>query len=444
MELPQDFKDRMRGQLGDAYGDFLASYQEERTYGLRYNPLKIEKDRLCALFAQMQVALEPVAWAEEGFYYPPQAHPGRLALHEAGAYYIQEPSAMAVVELLDPRPGEKILDLCAAPGGKSTQIAGRMGGQGLLVANEVIPSRAKTLSRNIERMGVANAYVLNETPQRLSACFPEFFDRILVDAPCSGEGMFRKDIQSRGEWSLQQVAVCAARQREILSCAQQMLKPGGTIVYSTCTFAPEENEQNTKWLTDAYPQLELEQCMRLLPHQQRGEGHYAARFRKAGEWTQRGPGKVKKQKAPQKLPYILFQDFIHEVLEPQLADWYEDCLAQGRITAYLQHLYLAPDAAVATDGLKVERAGLSLGSFKKKRFEPSHALAMALRPQQVKQSMELEEPQRYLKGEAVAADGQAGWTLATVHGCSLGWGKAAGGMLKNHYPKGLRKNYAIS
>lgn len=200
MELPQDFKERMKDQLGDrlAYEEFLASYEEERIYGLRYNPLKIGKEELQSALQKEQVVLEKVPWAAEGFYYPADAHPGKLALHEAGAYYIQEPSAMIAAELLDPKPGEKILDLCAAPGGKSTQIAGRMQGRGLLVSNEVIPQRARTLSRNMERMGVRNAVVLNETPQRLAERFPLFFDRIVVDAPCSGEGMFRKDVEARG------------------------------------------------------------------------------------------------------------------------------------------------------------------------------------------------------------------------------------------------------
>ena len=192
MELPQDFTERMKGQLNDGYADFLAEYAKERVYGLRCNPLKIDKEKLQSALFKAQIILDKVPWAEEGFYYSADAHPGKLPLHEAGAYYIQEPSAMIAARLLDPKPGENILDLCAAPGGKSTQIAGRMQGKGLLVSNEMIPQRAKTLSRNIERMGVRNAVVCNETPQHLAERFPLFFDKIMVDAPCSGEGMFRK------------------------------------------------------------------------------------------------------------------------------------------------------------------------------------------------------------------------------------------------------------
>ena len=213
VDLPYDYLERVKRQLGASYPAFLKSYEEERAYGLRYNPLKIEKETLRQALSAQQITTEQVPWAAEGLYYPADTHPGRLPLHEAGAYYIQEPSAMVAVELLDPQPGESVLDLCAAPGGKSTQIAGRLQGKGLLVCNEVISKRAKALSSNIERMGVTNAVVLNETPQRLAERFPAFFDRILVDAPCSGEGMFRKDVQARGEWSYAQTELCAKRQQ---------------------------------------------------------------------------------------------------------------------------------------------------------------------------------------------------------------------------------------
>ena len=463
MELPQDFKERIRRQLGsEEYGAFIASYEKERTYGLRYNPLKIDKNRFLSVFENMHIRLEPVSWAREGFYYQAQDAPGRLALHEAGAYYIQEPSAMSVVELLDPAPGEMILDLCGAPGGKSTQIAGRMKGRGVLVSNEIIASRAKTLSRNIERMGVCNALVLNETPQRLAERFPLFFDRIVVDAPCSGEGMFRKDPKARGEWSLQQVQVCAARQRDILACAVSMLKPGGILVYSTCTFAPLENEENAGWLTGKYPELSLEQSMHIWPHRQKGEGHYAARFRKEGQtaaapepvyhnlqWTEKNGGKNRsRHKRPGQSAgrtgspdcHKLLLEFLQEALQPELAELCVKHLTPDRIVSFADVLYLPAPGTPDPAGLKTERAGLQLGCCRKNRFEPSHALAMALHPEQVRRSLEPEDPYQYLQGLTINCSCPAGWTLVTIQGCPAGWGKVSGGILKNHYPRGLRRS----
>ena len=301
--LPQAFLARMRAQMGTEYDAFLASYSGERQYGLRYNPLKADRE---TFLARMPFALRAVAWAEEGFYYRAQEQPGRHPLHEAGAYYIQEPSAMAAVEILSPQPGEAVLDLCAAPGGKTTQIAGRMQGQGLLVSNEIIPNRAQILSRNVERMGVRNCIVCQETPARLAARFPGFFDRILVDAPCSGEGMFRKDPDAIAEWSEEHVRMCAARQYEILSQAAGMLRDGGVLVYSTCTFSVEENErvidrfvkEHGDFVIEAAPHCALfspgradlvenavdglEAAVRLMPHRLAGEGHFIARLRRGG------------------------------------------------------------------------------------------------------------------------------------------------------------------
>ncbi len=451
MELPQDFQERIRHQLGDSYRDFLACYEKERVYGLRYNPLKIEKEALVQQLLARQITLEQVPWAEEGFYYPSDTRPGKLPLHEAGAYYLQEPSAMAVVELLAPKPGEVILDLCAAPGGKSTQIAGRMQGEGLLISNEIIPQRAKTLSRNIERMGVRNAVVLNESPKRLAERFLLYFDRILVDAPCSGEGMFRKDPDARGEWSLQQVQVCVKRQQEILSQAAAMLKPGGVLVYSTCTFAPQENERMAEWFTEEYPQFTLEKSVQLWPHLAQGEGHYAARFQKhgLGAKPQESGSSVPDRKTPgagiskvrgnYASDYAQFYDFCRETLSQQMQDWLARQMETGRIELFGEQLYLLPSGIKRLDGLKTERPGLQLGCCKKRRFEPSHALAMALRADDVTQTLELEEPEHFLRGETVFCGQQKGYTLATIHGCSIGWGKATQGILKNHYPKGLRR-----
>lgn len=458
MELPQDFTRRIRSQLGDACDDFLACYEKERAYGLRCNPLKIEEKKLRLVLLEKQIETEQVPWAAEGFYYSKDVYPGKLPLHEAGAYYIQEPSAMIAVSLLDPQPGERILDLCAAPGGKSTQIAGRMLGQGLLISNEVVAQRARILSRNIERMGVRNAVVLNETPKRLAERFPLYFDRILVDAPCSGEGMFRKDIQARGEWSLEQVEICAKRQRDILEKAASMLKPGGILVYSTCTFAPQENEQNAEWFVRQYPQFELQRQEQIWPHLQRGEGHFAARFYKkhlskeetaissAYERTadtakkQARKKNVRKSDTDKAADYEQLQEFCTTTLSEEMCSRMRLQINSGQLAVFGDQLYLLPAEIRSLDGLKAERAGLHLGCCKKRRFEPAHALAMALRPEDVTQTAETEEPERFLRGETTGCGDQKGWTLVTADGCSAGWGKASQGVLKNHYPKGLRRN----
>ncbi len=445
MDLPEEFKERMKGQLGDSYEDFLAVYGEERVCGLRYNPLKTDREKLKSALLKQRILLEEIPWAEEGFYYPPDTKPGKLCLHEAGACYIQEPSAMIAVPLLDPKPGEKILDLCAAPGGKSTHIAGRMQGSGLLISNETVSLRAKILSRNMERMGVSNAVVLNETPERLAERFPQFFDRILVDAPCSGEGMFRKDEHARGEWSLKQTELCARRQRDILAQAVRMLKPGGILVYSTCTFAPQENEEMAEWFVQENPGFFLEHSEHIWPHLKRGEGHYAARFCKEGaafcekRTGNAGSAAAGRGKSRQDSCEDLLMQFCKETLSEKMAAQILERIQRGQLAAFGGQLNLIPPEIGNLDGLKTERAGLQLGCCRKKRFEPSHALAMALRPENVRQVMELEDPERYIRGETISCSGQKGWTLVTVEGCSLGWGKASQGVLKNHYPKGLRR-----
>ena len=299
--LPEAFTKRMKTLLAEEYGAFLDSFSRPRAVALRLNPLKTQAPPDLSGFS-----LRPVPWEPCGFYYDPETRPGKSAYHEAGLYYLQEASAMAPAALLDPQPGERVLDLCAAPGGKSTQLAGKMRGRGLLVCNEINPKRAKILASNIERLGIANALVLNEHPQRLEARFAGWFDKILVDAPCSGEGMFRKEEAAVTDWSEETVLMCARRQAEILHSASVMLRPGGRLVYSTCTFAPEENEASVSaflrahpdfsveetfapwfspgrpdWISDPMPGLE--KTFRLMPHRLLGEGHYCAVLRKAGD-----------------------------------------------------------------------------------------------------------------------------------------------------------------
>ena len=295
--LPPAFLDRVRQQLGPEYEAFLASYHRPRALGLRLNPLKTDRPPI------LPFTLSPLPWAAYGFWYPSEERPGLHPWHEAGLYYLQEPSAMAPAELLGVEPGLRVLDLCAAPGGKSTQLAAKMRGQGLLVCNEYHPKRAKILSQNVERMAISNALVLQETPERLAKRFPGWFHRVLVDAPCSGEGMFRKEAAALEDWSPELVEMCARRQAGILDAAAELLAPGGRLVYSTCTFAPQEDEGAVAAFLARHPEFEievldvpwfspgdgaagpgLEHTFRLWPHKLRGEGHYAAVLRKgAGE-----------------------------------------------------------------------------------------------------------------------------------------------------------------
>lgn len=366
---------------------------------------------------------------------------------------------MAPAAYLGAQPGEKILDLCAAPGGKSTQIAAAMRGEGLLISNEIHPARAKILSENIERMGIRNAMVTNESPQSLAKVFEAYFDRIMVDAPCSGEGMFRKNADACEEWSPENVTLCAARQAEILECAASMLRPGGRMVYSTCTFAPEENEGTIGHFLDRHPEFSIvdvphyaqmsagvaewtdaphpgiERTIRLFPHQVDGEGHYLAVLEKAGSVSENYEGYCAKglEKGIPERDAKEYLAFAKETLKTQ---------PKGKLIRFGEQLYVAPEAMPSTKGLKVLRPGLHLGTMKKNRFEPSHALALALRPEDVLHSYDMagdsREVRAYLNGQTIPADGEKGWYLMTVDGYSIGWGKLAGGMIKNHYPKGLR------
>lgn len=502
--LPAAFLARMRDLLGDEYEAFAESFAKPRTQGLRLNPLKIgtaaaaetrngeektdtaqkrgtadEADitrRLTGMFG-----LRKIPWARDGYYYDSRTRPGSHPYHDAGLYYIQEPSAMAVAELMDPRPGERVLDLCAAPGGKTTQIAGRMRDRGLLVSNEIHPARAKILSQNVERFGAANVVVTNEDPERLAEYFPLFFDRILVDAPCSGEGMFRKDEEAVRQWSPENVQLCARRQAQILDSAAKMLRPGGRLVYSTCTFAPDENEGTAARFLDRHPDYvvesvkrceglspghpewagsareELRDTVRIWPHLAEGEGHFAAVFRRAG--GSEGPSETGRQKRPSrpdprgqesgvtKETVQLWQRFCGGNFTEPVPDLSGEEM-RHRMRMFGDQLYLLPEGVESIRGLKILRPGLHLGTVKKDRLEPSHALALYLRPSQAVRTCDLtcddERLAAYLRGEeiAVCPDDSAcgnGWTLVTADGWPAGWAKQVGTALKNHYPKGLRR-----
>jgi len=428
--LPQAFLDRMKRQLGEEYPAFLESLERPRAVALRFNPLKGEKPAL-------PFVCDQVPWEPMGYYYDAQARPGLHPYHEAGVYYLQEASAMAPVALLEPQPGEYICDLCAAPGGKTTQIAGRMAGQGLLLCNEIEPKRARILSRNIERMGVANALVTNEHPRKLAQRLAGFFDRVLIDAPCSGEGMFRKEEAAVTDWSLDAVQMCARRQTEILSSGASLVRPGGRLVYSTCTFSPEENEGVIKEFLQTHPDFVPEYvaapwftpagdgCFRMWPHKLLGEGHFAAVLRRTGDEVPERPT-YKGEKLPKEWEQFAKELDIH--------------LPAGRAELFGSSLYWVPAETPGMDGMKVLRAGLELGELKKGRFEPAHALALWLKTAGRTHDLSADGQQikDYMHGLTVASS-QRGWCLVTVDGYAIGWGKGDGNCLKNHYPKGLRR-----
>ena len=445
-ELPQAYVEQMKRLLGEAgFFAYERALGEPAQRALRVNLLLFEDGvPPCAV----EGLGERVPWARGAYFIEGDARPGLSPLHEGGLYYMQEPSAMTAVSALDPRPGERVLDLCAAPGGKSTQIAALMAGRGLLVCNEPVPSRAQILSRNVERMGVRNAVVTCALPEQLAPRFPGFFDRILVDAPCSGEGMFRRQIEARSEWSENAPRGCAGRQLEILEQAVTMLAPGGHMVYSTCTFNDTENEGVLERFLAAHPECLLvpfaleglphadRGYLHLYPHEMRGEGHFVSLLQKRADAPAAPEPEKKKGKAaarPAKmqesiaLPPVLSGGAVMERLHS----------AGGCLWSLPQGL--EPERL---DGLRVLRTGLLLAHAEGRRAEPDHALAMALRPQEALRCAELtyEQALAYQAGEALElGDLPAGYTLLCLSGVSLGWGKQAGGMMKNHYPKGLRR-----
>ena len=433
--LPQQYVEQMKSLLGEA-DFFLYENAMNRTpvRGLRINALKAPLEKALELIGE---ELCPVPWTEHGFYYEEALHPGQSPLHDAGLYYIQEPSAMSAATLLNPRPGEWVLDLCAAPGGKSTQIAASLMGEGLLVSNEPNPSRARVLSSNIERMGVRNAIVTCEMPERLAAVFPETFDRILVDAPCSGEGMFRKTPESRLEWHPGSVLKCSELQASILQAAAKMLKPGGTLVYSTCTHNKTENEENIERFLSKHTDFSLvpfslpglsesQGMLHLFPHEIRGEGHFLAKMERAPGEEHRTAIRGKREKPDLPPLYSINRD--------------------ANLFSHGDKIWLCPQNFDPTclAGLRWLRCGLALANRKGKLLEPDHAAGMALTPGEVTNShaIDLEELRRYQAGEVLSGNPGRGFVVLFYEGIPVGLGKASDGVIKNHYPKGLRNMYS--
>lgn len=423
------FLQRLAQRLPD-YSAYEKCLSEPPCKGIRVNTLKISAQDFARI---TPFPLKPVAWEENGFFIG-EEKPGRYLYHDAGLYYVQEPSAMCAAPLLDVQPGERVLDLCSAPGGKGTQLAQKMCGEGIIVLNEKLPDRARILLQNAERLGIRNAVVTCADPAALADQLPAYFDKILVDAPCSGEGMFRKEPEAARQWSEENVAMCADRQRKILVSAAKMLAPGGKLVYSTCTFAEEEDEENAAWFVREFPQFSLVKQVKLWPHRAEGEGHFAALFcREDGEKISHR----QERPAADKKAVALWRSFARDFLKKPFA---EDCT----LLSFKNTLYAAPIGLFPLAGLRVLAAGVRLGEAvqagKTARFEPAHALIMAEEHGQFANTAPLseEEARRYLRGEELPGSSVNGWCAVTFEGWPLGLAKGAGGALKNHYPKGLR------
>ena len=496
MELPQKFCDEMRRILGDEYEAYRSSMNERRKFGLRVNTAKIsveEFETICPF------AITKIPFIENGFYYEEGAQPSKHPYYFAGLYYLQDPSAMTPASRLPVERGEAVLDLCAAPGGKATELAAKLGGAGLLVANDISSKRAKALLKNIELFGVENSLIITEYPAKLRQYFTGFFDKILIDAPCSGEGMFRKDPAMVKAWEQNGPEFYSKLQREILEQALPMLKDGGMLLYSTCTFSPLEDEATVEYILsldermrlvemEGYPGFaagnpgligsdnrELGKCVRMFPHRLDGEGHFLALFRCGEERTggsgesggsegrrtcerrqsnegrrtcerrqsdERRQSSGRRRSGLQKEERELFEAFAVNL---------NRTFACERIESKNGMLYYMPEEMPDVRGLRFLRSGLFLGEVKKKRFEPSQSLAMALRAGEYKKVIDLSAQDdrvfRYLKGETLVLDGedaaaagkQAGaYVLVCVDGYPLGWGKLIGCTLKNKYHPGWR------
>ena len=420
MNLPEQFLNRMKEELKENFESFLNTFTSPAERGIRINTLKVTPEQFKKI---SPFPLESIPWEQNGFYTPYEGL-GKSVYHAAGLYYVQEPSAMCAAPRLEVKGGERVLDLCSAPGGKGSQLAQNMQGEGIIFLNEINFSRAKILSSNVERMGIKNGVVTCAPPEKLATEFENYFDKILVDAPCSGEGMFKKEQEAIPNWSSENVKACARRQEQILDCAYKMLAGGGRMVYSTCTFAPEENEQQIQNFTKKYP-VKLIEMKKLYPHEIRGEGHFYAVLQKAeGERAD--------------MP-ILNATVKDKKLLSIYKKWEEENLKITFENLHLigQTLYSLPDGMPVTSAQTL-RAGVRLGEFASDRFEPSHSLAMCLKKEEA-HHVEVDERTAlsFLRGLTFDCS-LTGWALVTYNGFPLGWCKASNGTAKNKLPKGVR------
>lgn len=461
MNLPSAFEEKMKYLLGAEYNNYLDCFDEPRHYGLRVNTAKISVEDFLKISPW---PLKKIPWIHNGFYYDGEnCQPAKHPYYFAGLYYLQEPSAMTPADRLPIEPGDKVLDVCAAPGGKATELGARLNGTGVLAANDLSNSRAKGLLKNIELMGIGNVLVLSEEPGKLIPYFTEYFDKILIDAPCSGEGMFRKDRKMIRAWEEHGPDYFARIQKSIITQAAQMLKPGGMILYSTCTFSPEENEQTIEYLLEQYPDFDvceiegyegfvfgmpevtaskdkrLSRTVRIFPHRMKGEGHFLALLQKhaAADSDTLTASDVKNTTGRKKLPEDL-TDFLADIRRE---------FDPGRFDIRADKVYYMPEDLPALNGIRFLRTGLFLGELKKKRFEPSQAFAMNLKKEEYPRIIDLpvsdERVIKYLKGETLDVEDlvspkEKGWYLVCVDGYPLGFGKLAGQVLKNKYLPGWR------
>lgn len=491
MNLPQEYQRKIQSLLGDDYENYENSFTWSCGQTLRVNQLKMMPAEFFRRFPLYQnekeanIQLKPVPWCENGFYYEGETRTSQHPYYYAGAYYIQEPSAMAPASFLPVAPGDKVLDLCAAPGGKTTALAAKLQGEGVLVANDISISRCKALLKNVEMAGVRNCMITCETPEKLATRFGAYFDKILVDAPCSGEGMFRRDPSMIKSWSPEEVERYSNLQKEILHTAASMLKPGGYLLYSTCTYSPEENEQVVESLlqTDSsfalvelplyegvdegHPEWteserkELKYCRRFWNHRVQGEGQFTALLKKAEQdisisekvddtreafTVKKEKRKKKAQKNKKGMTKGNQSDTFKNTVPEEMAAFFRNCnlsIPEERVEFIEERAFLLPEERPDFTGIRVVRSGLYLGDCKKKRFEPSQALAMALHPEEFRNtvsfSAEDERVDKYLRCETINAQVEDGWVLVCVDGLPLGWGKSTRGTIKNKYAAGWRK-----
>ena len=460
IKLPEKFENKMKELLQDEYDNYLQCYDEPRYYGLRVNTNKISVEDFLKIAPW---PLTPVPWIPNGFYYDgDKIQPSKHPYYFAGLYYLQEPSAMTPASRIPVEPGERVLDVCAAPGGKATELGAKLKGEGVLIANDISNSRARGLLKNLELFGIGNMMVISEEPGKLVEYFPEYFDKILIDAPCSGEGMFRKDKKMVKAWEEHGPEFFSKLQRSIITQAAAMLKPGGMILYSTCTFDPLENEKTVEYLLETCPEFkicdmegyegfcegipkyveehseEYRKTVRIFPHKMQGEGHYLALVKKGDDNTERKNEKTAKPKSgAKKLPEELEQ-FLKELA------WDID---KSRLDIREERVYYMPENLPMLKGVRFLRSGLLLGEVKKNRFEPSQALAMCLKKEEYPRILDLpvsdDRVIKYLKGETLDVEDitsrkEKGWYLVCVDGYPLGFGKLANQTLKNKYLPGWR------
>lgn len=453
MNLSNNFKENMKIILKDEYEDFLNCFGAKAKKGLRINTTKIEDKDLMSL---LNIDLKSVPWCKNGYYYPEDFRPAKNFCYNAGLYYIQEPSAMIVGSIIPIEKGDKVLDLCAAPGGKTTHIGARLDNTGLIVSNDISASRCKALLKNVELMGIKNVTILTETANRLASKFTSFFDKIVIDAPCSGEGMFRKSDMNIKEWSIENIDKYSKVQKEILEDAEKMLSPGGIISYSTCTFNTKENEEVITWFLNKHKDFKLlpidhsyysvstgisddefhkdiRNCARIWPHKNNGEGHFLALLQKTGDKVEKFKSNINNNNFKEAL---IFKKFCNENginFKPK------------NLILHKNSLFEVPEDLIDLDGLRIVRNGWYLGNIEKDRFKPSQAFAMGLDSDYVsnviKFPLENIDIERYLKGESFeVSDANEGFNLVCLNKFPIGWSKVIKGRLKNKCAKGFLIN----